>query len=128
MNDIEAIDLLTEAPEPALRLLASAIDREFQRREPKEPTPYEYAASQLGVEPTELVVLSEDLQPTVAHSVGRWMFEAQERWGADHVGAYPTLPAASDTVQGAAGDLRAFHSATVVLPAGALTAAPVVLR
>ncbi|WP_188111349.1 AAA family ATPase [Nocardioides antri] len=128
MGDIDATDLLTEAPTPALKLLAEAIDREFQRREPQRPTPYEYAAARLGVDAMELVVLSESVEPAIAHSVGRWLFEAQERWGAEHVGAHPGLPPASGSVQGATGDVRAFHAAMVVLPAGALTSVPVVLR
>jgi len=115
-------------PEPALRLLAATIDREFQRREPVRLTAYEYAAARLGVDPMELVVLSEDVPPTLAHAVGRWLYDAQVRWGAEHVGAHPSRPPASENVQGAAGDVRAFHSATVVLPAGALCPAPVVLR
>jgi hypothetical protein len=56
------------------------------------------------------------------------MFEAQARWSAEHVGARPNQPSASETVQGATGDVRAFRSATVVLPAGALIGGPVVLR
>ncbi|GAA3822890.1 ATP-binding protein [Nocardioides panacisoli] len=128
MSDMETADLLMEAPDAALRLLASAIDREFERREPRPPTPYEYAASRLGVNATELVVLTEDVAPTVAHSVGRWLYEAQARWAAEHVGARPNQPSASETVAGATGEVRAFRSATVVLPAGALISGPVVLR
>lgn len=114
--------------QPALKLLAEAIDREFQRREPTQPTPYEYAAAQLGVDTNELVVLDEDVQPAVAHSVGRWLFDAQARYAAEHAGAYPARPPASERVQGAAGDVRAFNSAMVVLPAGAFCPAQVVLR
>jgi hypothetical protein len=114
--------------QPALKLLAEAIDREFQRREPTHPTPYEYAAAQLGVHANQLVILDEDVQPAVAHSVGRWLFDAQARYGAEHAGAYPARPPASERVPGATGDVRAFNSAMVVLPAGALCAAQVVLR
>ncbi|WP_183094332.1 AAA family ATPase [Nocardioides stalactiti] len=117
-----------ELPGPALALLATAIDREFERREPTQPTPYEWAAGRLGVDRSDLVVLDEGLGPAVAHSVGRWLFDAQARWGADHVGAYPTRPPKSEVVQGAAGDCRAFNSVMVTLPAGAVCAAPVVLR
>ena len=42
---------------PALTMLAETIDREFQRREPTQPTPYEWAAARLGVDQNELVVL-----------------------------------------------------------------------
>lgn len=128
MNDVDATDLLEEAPRPALTLLADAIDREFQRRDPKLPTPYEYAAAQLGVDTAALAVLDEDVQPAVAHSVGRWLFDAQAQFGAEHSGAYPGRPPASERVQGATGDVRAFNSAMVVLPAGALCPAPVVVR
>jgi len=132
MNENRANDgLLTQVEtgrEPALELLAATIDREFQRRDPQHPTPYEYAATHLGVDVNDLVVLTEDVAPPVGHSVGRWLFEAQARHGAEHVGAHPSLPAATENVQGAEGDVRAFRSAMVVLPAGALAATPVVLR
>ena len=113
---------------PALTMLAETIDREFQRREPTQPTPYEWAAVRLGVDKNELVVLDEDVQPAVAHSIGRWLFDVQARSGAAHAGAYPTRPPASERVHGADGDVRAFNSAMVLLPAGALGPAPVVLR
>jgi hypothetical protein len=132
MNENRANDgLLTQVEtgrEPALELLAATIDREFQRRDPQHPTPYEYAATHLGVDVNDLVVLTEDVAPPVGHSVGRWLFEAQARHGAEHVGSHPSLPAATENVPGAEGDVRAFRSAMVVLPAGALAATPVVLR
>lgn len=128
MTDIDAVDLHTETPTPALRLLAGAIDREFARRDPVLPTPYEYAAARLGVEATGLVVLSKCPEPPVAHSVGHWLHEAQSRWNLDHVGALPNLPARTETVPGASGDVRAFSAATVMLPAGTLAAVPVVVR
>lgn len=65
---------------PALTMLAETIDREFQRREPTQPTPYEWAAARLGVERNELVVLSEDVDTAIAHSIGRWLYDAQARW------------------------------------------------
>lgn len=126
-NYIET-DLRVEASNPALKLLATAIDREFERRQPQQPTHYEWAAERLGVGPADVVVQSEAVDPTLAHAVGAWMFAAQERYGVEPVGAHPNLPPASETVPGAGGDVRCFHSATFVLPAGALTAAPVALR
>ncbi|WP_182376163.1 ATP-binding protein [Nocardioides sp. WS12] len=128
MTDIDAIDLLTEAPKPALRLLADAIDREFKRRDPVLPTPYEYAARALGVDTTELIVLSEMPAPPIAHSVGHWLHNAQSRWTLDHVGALPSRPAITETVPAAGGDVQAFSAAMVVLPAGTLAAVPVVIR
>lgn len=128
INKIETTDLLVEAPTHALRLLAATIDREFQRRDPERLTPYAHAAAQLGVDPSQLVVLDEDVQPPVAHSIGRWLFDAQARFAAEHTGAYPSRPPSSHNVQGAAGDVRAFNSVMVTLPAGALCAATVVLR
>jgi hypothetical protein len=133
MNDINATDenlrtTVTEGREPALKLLATTIDREFQRREPVHPTPYEYAATALGVDVNDLVILSEDVPPPTGHSVGRWLYDVQLRHGAECVGAQPSLPAATENVQGAAGDVRAFRSAMVVLPQGVLAPAPVVLR
>ena len=40
MTDIDTFDLLEEGANPALRLLADAIDREFARRTPAQPTAY----------------------------------------------------------------------------------------
>ncbi|MBM0123282.1 AAA family ATPase [Pimelobacter simplex] len=128
MTDIDALDLLAEAPAPALRLLATAIDREFARREESEPSPYDHAAARLGVDVADLVVLTEVLEPPVAHSVGHWLFQAQARWHAEHVGAFLSRPAMSETVPGAHGDVRAFSAVTVALPAGTLAALPVVVR
>jgi hypothetical protein len=133
MNDINATtdDLLTtvtEGREPALQLLAATIDREFARREPSHPTPYEYAAARLGVDVNDLLVLTEDVAAPIGHSVGRWLYDVQLRHGSEHVGAHPSLPAATETVQGVAGDVRAFRSAMVVLAAGVLGSAQVVLR
>lgn len=128
MTDIDALDLLEEAPAPALRLLAAAIDREFERRKPTIPSPYEYAAGRLGVETTELVVLSECPDTPVAHSVGHWLHQAQRRWDLVHVGAVPNRPARIGTVPGAVGDVRAFSGATVVLPVGTLADVPLVVR
>ncbi|WGY04470.1 ATP-binding protein [Nocardioides sp. QY071] len=128
MTDIDALDLLAEAPAPALRLLATAIDREFERREESVPSPYDHAAGQLGVHVTDLVVLTEVLEAPVAHSVGHWLFEAQLRWSTEHVGAYPSLPATTETVPGARGDVRAFNAVTMTLPAGTLSGAPLVVR
>ncbi|WP_188113312.1 AAA family ATPase [Nocardioides humilatus] len=128
MNDFPMTELVLEAPTHALRLLAETINREFERRDPSTPSPYEWAAERLGIDTTELVVLDEGLQPAVAHSVGRWLFDAQARHGAELVGAYPSRPAKSEVVAGAASDCRAFNSAMVVLPAGALCAAQVVVR
>lgn len=128
MTDIDATDLLVEASAPALRLLAEAIDREFARRDPVVPSPYEYAAARLGVDPTSLVVLTECPEPPVVHAVGHWLHEARERWGLDPVGAAPAGPAVTQTVPGAGGDVRAYSSLTVLLPAGTLAVAPVVVR
>ncbi len=129
MNDnYTGTDLRLEASSPALELLATAIDREFARREPQQPTHYDYAAGVLGVDAADLVVLSEAVEPTLAHAVGAWMFAAQERWAVEPVGAHPSLPPASASVPGADGDVRSFHAATLALPAGALTPAPVALR
>ena len=128
MTDIDARDLLAETPAPALRLLATAIDREFARREESAPSPYDHAAAQLGVGVTDLVVLTEVLEPPVAHAVGHWLFEAQLRWSAEHVGAFPTRPATSETVPGARGDVRAFNAVTMTLSAGTLAGVPVVVR
>lgn len=111
MNDIQATELLAERRQPALALLAAAIDREFERREPQHPTPYEHAAALLGVATTHLVVLDEGVTPAVAHSVGRWLFDAQARYAADHSGAYPSRPPASEVVPGATGDVRVFTAA-----------------
>ncbi|KRB73814.1 hypothetical protein ASE01_17495 [Nocardioides sp. Root190] len=128
MTDIDAFDLHMEAPHAALRLLADTIDREFARRAPTTPTGYEYAAAALGVEATELVVLSECPDTPVTHAVGRWLYDAQTRWSLDLVGADPRLPARTHTIPGAVGDVRAFSSATALLPAGTLGEAPLVLR
>ncbi|MBM7520272.1 ATP-binding protein [Nocardioides nitrophenolicus] len=128
MTDIDALELLAEAPAPALRLLATAIDREFERREQTEPTPYEHAAAWLGVAVPDLVVLREAPEHPVAHAVGHWLFEARARWSAEHVGASPSRPARSETVPGARGDVRAFSSVTMSLPAGTLAGVPVVVR
>lgn len=128
MTDIDVTDLLVEAPLPALRLLAEAIDREFERRDAVVPSPYEYAAARLGVDATALVVLRECPEPPVVHAVGHWLHVARERWGLDPVGAAPAGPAVTETVPGADGDARAYSSATVLLPAGTLAAVPVVLR
>ncbi|WP_141007402.1 AAA family ATPase [Nocardioides humi] len=127
-TDLNALDLLAEAPAPALRLLATAIDREFERREETQPSPYDDAAARLGIDVADLVVLTEALDPPVAHSVGHWLFRAQARWSVEHRGAFPSRPALSETVPGAAGDVRAFSSVTVVLPAGTLAGVPVVIR
>ncbi|HWJ10048.1 MAG TPA: ATP-binding protein [Nocardioides sp.] len=128
MTDIDVTDLLAEAPTPALRLLAEAIDREFARRDPVVPSPYEYAASRLGVDATDLVVLRESPEPPVVHAVGHWLHEARQRWGLDPVGAAPAGPAVTQTVPGAAGDVRAYSSVSVLLPAGTLAGVPVVVR
>ena len=128
MNEIETSDLLLEAPAHALRLLAETIDREFQRRDPTHPTPYEWAATRLGVTTHQLTVLDEYVAPPVAHSIGRWLYDAQARLGAEHAGAYPARPPSSEVVPGATGDVRAFNAAMVLLPAGALCPASAVLR
>lgn len=128
MNDYDVTDVLATVAQPALEHLAATIDREFERREPRSTTHYEWAAAHLGVDATDLVVLSEGVDTPLGHSVGRWLYDAQARWSAEHAGAFVDRPAASETVPGAAGDVRAFHSATVVLPAGAVGPAPVVLR
>lgn len=127
-TDISAIDLPEEATAPALRLLAEAIDREFARRDPVLPSPYEYAATGLGIDADDLVVLAESPELAAFHAVGRWLHEAQRRWGLDHVGVRPGLPARTETVPGATGDVRALVGATVVLPVGTLGDVPVVLR
>lgn len=128
-NDIGSdLGVDVDGREPALSLLAATIDREFQRREPTTPTPYEWAAERLGVGVNDLTILSEDVAPPTGHAVGRWLFETQARIGAELVGGHPSLPAASETVQGATGDVRSFRSAMALLPAGALAAVPVVLR
>jgi hypothetical protein len=128
MTDIDALDLHLEAPSPALRLLADTIDREFARRTPTRVTGYEYAAVALGVEATDLVVLSECPDTPVTHAVGCWLHQARDRWSLEPVGAEPRLPARTRTIPGAAGDVRAYSSATVLLPAGTLEQFPVVLR
>lgn len=128
MTDIDVTDLLVEASSPALRLLAEAIDREFARREPAVPSPYEYAAARLGVDVTSAVVLDECPEPPVAHAVGHWLHEAARRWELDVVGAAPAGPAVTLTVPGARGDVRAYSAVTVLLPAGTLAAIPVVVR
>lgn len=128
MTDIDVTDLLVEAPSPALRLLAEAIDREFARRDPVVPSPYEYAAARLGVEATSLVVLNECPEPPVVHAVGHWLHEAGRRWELDPVGPAPTGPAVTVTVPGAGGDVRAWSGVTVLMPAGTLAAVPVVIR
>lgn len=128
MTDIDVTDLLAEAPSPALKLLAEAIDREFARRDPVVPSPYEYAAARLGVDATGLVVLRECPEPPVVHAVGHWLHEARQRWGLDPVGAAPAGPAVTQTVPGAGGDVRAYSSVSVLLPAGTLAAVPVVVR
>lgn len=64
----------------------------------------------------------------MAHSVGHWLHEAQVRWNLDHVGVTPARPARIETIPAAAGDVRAFSAATVVLPAGTLAAVPLVAR
>lgn len=128
MTGIDATAAFTAVAQPALEHLAAVIDREFERRDPRTVTAYEYAAAHLGVEPVDVVVLSEQVEPPLAHSVGRWLYDARARWNAEHVGAFPDRPAASETVPGADGDVRAYSSATVMLPAGAVTPAPVVLR
>lgn len=127
-TDIDAIALPGEVTAPALRLMAEAIDREFARREPATPSPYEYAAARLGVGPGDVVVLTEDPELAVVHSVGRWLHDAQARGDLEHVGAVPGQPALRETVPGADGDVRALTAAMVVLPAGTLGEVPVVLR
>lgn len=128
MTDIDVTDLLTEAPSPALRLLADAIDREFARREPVVPSAFEYAATLLGVDATGLVVIDECPEPPVVHAVGHWLHEAVRRWELEVVGAAPTGPAVTLTVPGASGDVRAYSGVTALLPAGTLAAIPVVIR
>lgn len=128
MTDIDMADLLAEASAPALRLLAEAIDREFARRDPVVPSPYEYAAARLGVDVPDLVVLDECPEPPVVHAVGHWLHEACRRWGLDPVGAAPAGPAVTQAVPGADGDVRAFSAVSVLLPAGTLAATPVVIR
>lgn len=128
MTDIDALDLLAQEPSPALRLLADTIDREFARRTPTRPTGYDHAAAALGVEATDLVVLSECPDTPVSHAVGRWLHEAKDRWSLDLVGADPRLPARTHAIPGATGDVRAFSSATALLPTGTLGPVPVVLR
>jgi hypothetical protein len=128
MTDIDALDLLEEGATPALRLLADAIDREFARRKPVTPTAYEHAASLLGVTTDAVEVLSESPDPPAAHAVGRWLHDAQERWGLTAAGAVPTAPALTATIPGASGDVRAFTAATVLLPAGTLAEVPLVVR
>lgn len=127
-TDIPAIDLPEEVTAPALRLLAEAIDREFARRDPVPPAPYEYAAARLGVGTDALVVLAETPEPAVVQSVGRWLHLAQGRWGLEHAGTSPGQPPRTETVPGATGDVRAFGGVTAVLPAGTLADVPLVLR
>ncbi|HVK27661.1 MAG TPA: ATP-binding protein [Nocardioides sp.] len=128
MTGIDVTDLLVEAPLPALRLLAEAIDREFVRRQPADSTPFEYAAAQLGVDPTGLVVLEECPELAVTHAVGHWLHEAQARWSLAPVGSVPAGPAMTQSIPGAAGDVRGFAAVSVLLPAGTLGAVPVVAR
>jgi hypothetical protein len=52
----------------------------------------------------------------------------QKRYSADCAGADPSGPASTERVAGAAGDVRAFHSACVVVPAGLLHSTAVVVR
>jgi len=123
------IDLLVEAAaEPVVTHLAGTIDREFARREPVEPSAYDFAAEQLGVDVQDLLVLSDHVGSLVAHSVGCWLLEAQKRHGGALAGGYPKTPPASELVEGSSGDLYGFRSATVALPPGALHTSPVVLR
>lgn len=129
MTDIDTSDLLlAQQVTPALRLLAEAIDREFERRDPVTPSPYEYAADRLGIATTDPVVLSENPDLAVTHAVGHWLHQAQVRWDLEHVGAHPGSPPRTETVPGATGDVRSFSGATVVLPSGTLAALPVVVR
>lgn len=119
---------LPQATLPALTVLADAIDREFERREPAHPSRFEWAADALGVDVADIVVHSADAGVALGHSVGHWLIEAQQRYAAPHTGAHPPHPATSQQVPGARGDVHAFRSAMVHLPAGALHPAPVVLR
>ncbi|HET7690363.1 MAG TPA: ATP-binding protein [Nocardioidaceae bacterium] len=123
------LDLLVEAAaDPVVTHLADTIDREFLRRDPAEPSAYDFAAAQLGVDVQDLLVLSDHVGSIVAHSVGCWLLRAHETHGGALVGGNPSTPPASELVEGVDGDVYGFRSATVVLPAGALHAAPVVLR
>ncbi len=129
MNSAPAVEAsLGEMTLPALGVLAEAIDREFQRREPRRPTGFEYAAARLGLDVADLAVVSEQVEPPVAHAVGHWLLDAQRRLGAPHVGADPSAPATTERVPGATGDVHAFRSATVALPRGALHSTAVVVR
>lgn len=121
-------DLLAEVTLPALTLLAAAIDREFARREPQQQSIHEYAATQLGVAVGDLTICTRQVEPAEADSVGLWLYETQQRTNATYVGWKASLPAATEIVAGAEGDVRAFRNATVVLPPGVLHETPCVLR
>ncbi len=119
---------LGQLPLPLLRLLADTLDREFARREAPEESAVDWAAAQLRLDPSDLVVLTEAVEPPVAHAVGRWLFETQRDNEAPHVGAEPAAHATTELVRGAAADVRAFRSAMVLVPSGLLHDGPVVVR
>ena len=128
-TSVNATDLpLAGVPSPALALLAEAIDREFARREPELPSPYEYAAAQLGVDVAELAVVATGVEPAAGAAIGAWLYAAQRRHAAPHTGIHPREPGVSEQIEGAAGTVPAFRAVTVHLPAGAVHTGPVVIR
>ena len=128
MNDFDATDVLAAARQPALKMLAATIDREFERREPTTTTPLRVRRGPAGRRRDRAGRPVRGVD-TAARPLRRPLAVRRAGpWSAEHAGAFVDPPAASETVQGAAGDLRAFHSATVVLPAGAIGPMPVVLR
>ncbi|MEZ5092853.1 AAA family ATPase [Nocardioides sp.] len=124
LTDRCSADLL----QPALRLLGETVDREFARREPRQQTHLEWAAHRLGTHAADLAVSAEVVAPPVADAVGVWLLRAQLEHGADPGGADPHLPATTERVPGAHGDVRTFRSALVHLPAGVLHETSVALR
>lgn len=126
---LDAIDAtLSDAALPALRALADTLDREFARREPQRQSAVDWAAERLDVTVAEVAILSEQVDPPVAHAIGCWLFAVLREHSAAQVGADPTQPASTELVRGAAGDVRAFRAVTAVVPAGVLHQHAVVLR
>jgi hypothetical protein len=127
------VDTADEMPryavaEPVIGRLAHVIDREFARRDPADPTPYDFAAEHLGVPVGELIIVSDHVEPLVGHSVGCWLLATHARHPGPVAGGRAGVPASSELVEGALGDVYAYRSATVLLQAGVLHTAPVVLR
>jgi hypothetical protein len=123
-DDLQAQEGLT----PALRLLAVTIDRAFERRELSKPTVHEFAAHHVGAEVDELVVCSQQIALSVAHSVGRWMFVTQHATNAPYMGGAAGQLPTTVVLKGAHREVRAMSSATLALRPGLLGASACVLR